>query len=50
MFLGDALDTGKIQASYDNGVLIVRVPVIEQAKPRKVQVAVEGSRQKTIDV
>src|SRR3712207_1518929 len=40
LFLGDALDTAKIQAQYDNGVLVVRIPVAEQAKPRKVQVAV----------
>jgi HSP20 family protein len=51
LFLGDALDTGNIQAKYDNGVLVVRIPVAEQAKPRKVQVAVEGGqKQKAIDV
>jgi HSP20 family protein len=38
LFLGDALDTDRIQASYDNGVLLVKIPVAEQAKPRKVQV------------
>lgn len=38
LFLGDALDTSGIQASYDNGVLVVRIPVAEQAKPRKVTV------------
>jgi HSP20 family protein len=38
LFLGDALDTEHIQASYDNGVLLVKIPVAEQAKPRKVQV------------
>jgi HSP20 family protein len=50
LFLGDALDTAKIQAKYDNGVLVVRIPVAEQAKPRKVQVAVEGAQKaKAID-
>jgi HSP20 family protein len=44
LFLGDALDSDSIQASYDNGVLMIRIPVTEQAKPRKVQVAVEGGR------
>ena len=44
LFLGDALDAEKIQASYDQGVLTVRIPVAEQAKPRKVQVAVEDGR------
>jgi HSP20 family protein len=44
LFLGDTLDADRIQASYDNGVLMVRIPVTERAKPRKVQVAVEGGR------
>ncbi len=39
LLLGDALDTDKIEASYDNGVLLVRIPVTEKAKPRKVTVA-----------
>jgi HSP20 family protein len=38
LFLGDALDTSKIDASYDNGVLLLRVPIAEQAKPRKITV------------
>jgi len=38
LFLGDALDTASIQASYDNGVLVVRIPVAEQAKPRKIAI------------
>ncbi|HEU0239927.1 MAG TPA: Hsp20/alpha crystallin family protein [Micromonosporaceae bacterium] len=38
LFLGDALDTSKIDASYDNGVLRLRIPIAEQAKPRKITV------------
>ncbi|MFC0526980.1 Hsp20/alpha crystallin family protein [Phytohabitans kaempferiae] len=38
LLLSDALDTDRIQASYDNGVLLVRIPIAEQAKPRKVAV------------
>jgi len=38
LFLGDALDTNSIQASYDDGVLVVRIPVAEQAKPRKIAI------------
>ena len=49
LFLGDALDTDQIQAAYENGVLLVRIPVAEQAKPRKVAVAVEGGSRKTIE-
>jgi HSP20 family protein len=39
LFLGDALDTERIQAAYENGVLTLRIPVAEQAKPRKVQIS-----------
>jgi HSP20 family protein len=42
LFLGDALDTGQVKATYDNGVLEIRIPVAEQAKPRKVEVAVNA--------
>lgn len=45
LFLGDALDTANIKAAYDNGVLVVRIPVGEKAKPRKIAV----SAQKSID-
>jgi len=49
LFLGEALDTEHIQAAYENGVLLVKIPVAEQAKPRKVSVAVEGGGRKTIE-
>ncbi|WP_031469010.1 Hsp20/alpha crystallin family protein [Sciscionella sediminilitoris] len=39
LFLGDTLDTDNIQASYDTGVLTLRVPVAEQAKPRKIAIS-----------
>ena len=38
LFLGDALDTEKVAASYDSGVLTLRIPVAEKAKPRKITV------------
>ena len=38
LFLGEGLDRDKITASYENGVLNVTIPVIEQAKPRKVEI------------
>jgi len=47
LFLGDALDTGSVRASYDNGVLVLRIPVAEQAKPRKIAVEHRGGH-KTI--
>jgi HSP20 family protein len=38
LFLGDALNTSQIEATYDNGVLLLRIPIAEQAKPRKIAV------------
>jgi len=35
--LGEGLDTERISASYDNGVLSLMIPVSERAKPRKIQ-------------
>lgn len=46
LFLGEGLDADRIEASYDHGVLTIMVPVAEQAKPRKVEVALgAGSAQ-----
>ncbi|MFJ4617840.1 Hsp20/alpha crystallin family protein [Streptomyces sp. NPDC088812] len=38
LFLGDTLDTDRIDASYEAGVLTLRIPVAEQAKPRRIQI------------
>ncbi|MET9956788.1 Hsp20/alpha crystallin family protein [Streptomyces sp. NPDC006339] len=38
LFLGETLDTEHIEATYDAGVLSLRIPVGEQAKPRKIQI------------
>ena len=38
LYLGDGLDTDRIQASYDQGVLSLHIPVAEQSKPRKVEI------------
>ena len=38
LFLGDALDTEQIDAAYVDGVLTLRLPVAERAKPRRVAV------------
>jgi HSP20 family protein len=37
--LGDGVDTERITANYEHGVLSVIVPMAERAKPRKIQVA-----------
>jgi HSP20 family protein len=39
LFLGDTLDTDNISASYDAGVLTLRIPVAEEAKPRKIAIS-----------
>ncbi len=44
LFLGEALDTEHIEASYDDGVLTVTVPVAEAAKPRKVEIGGGGAK------
>lgn len=46
LFLGDNLDLGRIEASYDKGVLTLAIPVADEAKPRKVEISVgEGGKQ-----
>ena len=42
LFLGEGLDTERVEASYENGVLSVTIPVAEQAKPRKVEITSGG--------
>ena len=39
VFLGDGLDTEKIDANYAEGVLRLTIPVAEQAKPRKIAIS-----------
>jgi HSP20 family protein len=38
LVLGENLDATKVEASFDNGVLTVRIPVAATAQPRKVSV------------
>ena len=38
VFLGESLDTDRLEATYDAGVLTILVPIAESAKPRKVTV------------
>ena len=48
LFLGDTLDTDHIRADYDAGVLTVRIPIAEKAKPRRIEIAGAGSERKEI--
>jgi HSP20 family protein len=49
LFLGDTLDTDRIDASYEAGVLTLRIPIAERAKPRKIAItnADSGRREVT---
>jgi HSP20 family protein len=38
LVLGDNLDLDRIEASYEDGVLRMRIPVAEKAKPRKIEI------------
>jgi HSP20 family protein len=49
LFLGDTLDTDHLEATYDAGLLSLRIPVAEQAKPRKISIGAGGSGRKQID-
>jgi HSP20 family protein len=42
--LGDGVDSDKISATYENGVLTVTIPLSEKAKPRKIDVAHAGDQ------
>jgi len=49
LFLSDALDAERIQATYDDGVLTLELPVAEQAKPRRIEVSTSGRGPETIE-
>jgi HSP20 family protein len=46
LVLGDNLDLQHIEATYEGGVLRLRVPVAEKAKPRKIEIK-SGSADET---
>ena len=41
--LGAAIDPGKVEAMYRNGLLLLTMPKAEHAKPRQIQVQVASS-------
>lgn len=49
LFLGDTLDTDHIDATYDAGVLTLRIPIAEKAKPRKISIANADSGHRQIN-
>src|SRR5580693_2267595 len=48
LVLGENLDTERIEGSYSEGVLKLRIPVAEKAKPRKITVG-RGDGHQLID-
>ena len=38
LILGDSLDLDHVKAHYADGVLTLRIPVAEKAKPRKIEI------------
>jgi HSP20 family protein len=44
VFLGDNLDADRIEANYHDGVLQLRIPVAEKAKPRRIEINHNGER------
>jgi HSP20 family protein len=49
LFLAEALDSERIAAEYTDGVLRLRIPIKEQAKPRRVDIAVGSSQSTSIE-
>ena len=45
LFLGETLDAEAIHAACENGVLTVRIPMAEKAKPRRVEISAQGKAQ-----
>ena len=48
LFLGESLDTDRIAADYEAGVLTLRIPVAEKAKPRRIEIGGDRSDRKEI--
>jgi HSP20 family protein len=48
LVLGDNLDTERIKASYDAGVLTLQIPVADHAKPRKIEISSRNEGQRAI--
>ena len=44
VMLGENLETARIEAGYSGGVLTLRIPIAERAKPRKIQINTSDDR------
>jgi HSP20 family protein len=48
LILGDTLDTERVRAAYDGGVLTLRIPVAEKAMPRKIAIDQPGQQDRQL--
>jgi HSP20 family protein len=48
--LGDQLDADGIEADYADGVLTLRIPVLEKAKPRKIAIGGAAAADSVVDI
>lgn len=49
LFLGENLDPNNLSASYESGVLTLRIPVAEESKPRKVEIGSQVPGQQSVE-
>jgi HSP20 family protein len=49
LVVGDTLDTENITASYDAGVLSLKIPVAEKSKPRKITIGTSNQDHHVIE-
>jgi HSP20 family protein len=45
VYLGDSLDSEKIEAAYADGVLSVRLPLLAKAQPRKIEIHTDSKKE-----
>jgi HSP20 family protein len=50
LILGDNLDVEAVRATYQAGVLTLRIPVAEKAKPRRIEISTDAEERKAISV
>jgi HSP20 family protein len=49
-FLGDNLDSAKLHAEYDRGVLTLTIPVAAESKPRQIKIGSGEGRSDTAEI
>src|SRR3712207_4212154 len=48
--LGDGLDLERIDATWQDGVLTLTIPMAEQAKPRRISIKASGTEEKAVAI